>query len=204
LKRADPSREVVVYERNQADDTFGFGVVFSDATLDNIQAADPATYQAITADFAHWDDIDVHIHGEVLRSTGHGFAGLSRQRLLTVLQGRARDVGVELRFGVEVTDVEALDADLVLGADGVNSPIRDRYAAHFEPDVHFGPNRFVWLGTTRQFPAFTFYFRENEHGLWRVHAYNYEAGRSTFIVETSEAAWRASGMDAATEQQTAD
>ena len=203
MKRADPTRDVVVYERNRPDDTFGFGVVFSDATLDNIQAADPATYDAITADFAHWDDIDVHFGGEVLRSTGHGFAGLSRQRLLTVLQGRAREVGVELHFETNVADVETLDADLVIAADGVNSEIRTRYAQHFAPDIRLAPNRFVWLGTTRQFPAFTFYFRENDHGLWQVHAYNYEAGRSTFIVETTETAWRAAGMDTATEAETA-
>ncbi len=203
LKRRDPSREVVVYERNAPDDTFGFGVVFSDATLDYIREADPKTVDAVRADFAHWDDIDVHYGGQVLRSTGHGFAGLSRQRLLDLLQIRARELGVELRFGEEVTDVEALDADLVIAADGVNSPIRSRYAEHFRPRVELGATRFTWLGTTRRFPAFTFYFNEDAHGLWRVHAYNYEAGRSTFIVETTDEAWRSSGMARATEEETA-
>ncbi len=204
LKLADPGRDVVVHERNRPDDTFGFGVVFSDATLDNIRDADPATYAAITADFAHWDDIDVHFRGQVLRSTGHGFAGLSRQRLLEVLQARAEAVGVSMRFQSEVEDLAALRADLVIAADGVNSGTRQRFAQELGADVQMGANRFLWLGTTRQFPAFTFYFRENEHGLWRVHAYNYEAGRSTFIVETTDAAWRSSGMEDADEQTSAD
>ncbi len=204
VKKADPGREVVVYERNRPDDTFGFGVVFSDATLGNIRDADPESYATIAADFAHWDDVDVHYRGELLRSTGHGFAGLSRQRLLAILQARARAVGVTLRFETEITDLATLDADLIVAADGVASGIRERYAEHFRPDVRLGKTHFSWLGTTRQFPAFTFYFREDEHGLWRVHAYNYEAGHSTFLVETSDAAWRSSGLCDATEQETAD
>ncbi len=209
LKARHPAWSVTVLERNRVDDTFGFGVVFSDQTLGNIAAADPATYAAITADFAHWDAIDVHHRGECVRSVGHGFAGLSRQRLLNVLADRAREVGVDLRHEVTVDGLASLadhglaDADLVIAADGLNSRLRDDQAEHFQPDVRFEANRFTWLGTTRQFPAFTFYFKANAHGLWRVHAYNYEAGRSTFIVETTEAAWRAAGLADATEAETA-
>jgi anthraniloyl-CoA monooxygenase len=196
MKRADPVHEIVVLERNRADDTFGFGVVFSDATLDNLEAADPESLAAVRESFYHWDDIDIHYRGRVLSSTGHGFAGLARLRLLQILDARCRELGVDVRYETEVRDpAEIADADLVLGADGVNSTVRERYAEHFRPTIDLRPNRFVWLGTTRPFPAFTFYFKENEHGLWRVHAYQYEeGGRSTFILETTDAAFRASGL----------
>lgn len=217
MKRADPSHEITVLERNQADDTFGFGVVFSDKTIAEVESADPVTYRAITDHFVRWDDIDVHYGGETVRSTGHGFSGLSRQTLLTVLQGQASSLGIELRFECEfeglsaggsvtsesgTVSVDPADYDLVLGADGVNSSLRASWAEHFEPDFDWRPNRFVWLGTTKPFPAFTFYFRSNEHGLWRVHAYQYEPGRSTFIVECTEEAWEAAGMNDASEAET--
>ncbi len=195
LKGAGPSREITVYERNRPDDTFGFGVVFSDATLAEIGGAEPHVYREITDAFAHWDDIDIHYGGKVLRSGGHGFAGLSRPRLLQILQRRAEVLGIAVHFEAEVDDVEVYrDADLVLAADGVNSQIRERYEEHFRPSLDFRPNRFVWLGTTRPFDAFTFYFRENEHGWWRVHAYQYENGKATFIVEAREETWAASGL----------
>ncbi|MEE2756492.1 MAG: bifunctional salicylyl-CoA 5-hydroxylase/oxidoreductase [Myxococcota bacterium] len=204
LKKKDPGRTVCVFERNRADETFGFGVVFSDATLDNIKAADPESYAAISSSFAHWDDIDVHYQGRCLRSTGHGFAGLSRKRLLQILQQRCEELGVDLNFECSIESYDALDwADVVVAADGLNSQLRRTFAEHLKPSVDARPNRFTWLGTKRQFPAFTFYFKENEHGLWRVHAYNFEDGLSTFIVETTEAAWRKSGMDTATEAETA-
>ncbi len=203
LKAADLAREITVYERNRADDTFGFGVVFSDATLGNIAAADPATYAAITANFAHWDDIDVHYGGACLRSTGHGFAGLSRQRLLAILQARCVELGIAVHYEAEIDDPEALDADLVIAADGLNSKIRGRFEAHFGPRIDLGQTRFTWLGTTRQFPAFTFDFVRDTHGLWRLHAYNFEDGLSTFIVEATEATWKAAGMDRADEATTA-
>ena len=207
MKRADPGHDIVVLERNRPDDTFGFGVVFSDATIAQVEGADGETYRAITEHFVHWDDIDVHFGGEVLRSTGHGFAGMSRQTLLRVLQEQAAATGVAVRYETEVTTEEdfravAAGADLVLGADGVNSRVREMFAADFEPTLDWRPNRFVWLGTTKPFPAFTFYFRENEHGLWRVHAYQFEPGRSTFIVECTDEAWRAAGMNRASEEGT--
>jgi anthraniloyl-CoA monooxygenase len=203
MKRADPGHEIVVHERNRADDTFGFGVVFSDATIAEVESADPATYRAITDHFVRWDDIDIHYAGALVRSTGHGFAGMSRQRLLTVLQQEAAGLGIDVRFEADVADLGAFDdADLVLGADGVNSAVRSLMEDRFQPTFDWRPNRFVWLGTTKPFPAFTFYFRENEHGLWRVHAYQYEPGRSTFIVECAEDTWRAAGMDEAAEAET--
>jgi anthraniloyl-CoA monooxygenase len=157
-KKRHPQDEVVVFERNRMNDTFGFGVVFSDATLGNLEEADNESYLEITKTFFHWDDIDTHFGGEVVRSTGHGFSGMSRVRLLEILARRCEAVGVEMRFSTEVKDFDALMAgyDLVLGADGVNSWIRDRYAAELRPTVDLRPNRFVWLGTTFPFEAFTF------------------------------------------------
>jgi len=203
MKKADPTHEILVVERNRPDDTFGFGVVFSDATLENFAEADRETYTEIARNFAHWDDIDIHYQGQVLTSTGHGFSGMSRQLLLDILQRRCTELGVILRFQDEVTDLGAYaGADLVLAADGVNSFIRSRYAEHFRPQVDWRPNKFVWLGTTFPYPAFTFVFKESDHGLWRVHAYRYNASMSTFILETTEAAWRRAGLDAADEDQT--
>lgn len=207
MKRARPDFEIVVVERNRADDTFGFGVVFSDATIAEVESADPETYRAITDGFVHWDDIDVHYGGERITSRGHGFSGMSRQRLLTTLQEQAAGLGVELRFETVFDDESFGEVretyDLVVGADGVNSAVRTRFEDAFEPTFDWRPNRFVWLGTTKPFPAFTFYFRENEHGLWRVHAYQYEPGHSTFIVECTEETWRAAGMENADENEAA-
>ena len=206
LKKDDPTRTIEVFERNRPDDTFGFGVVFSDATLEEVAEADPETFREIAKRFYHWDDIDIHYQCELLRSTGHGFAGLSRRELLLLLHRRCREVGVGLRFEADIDDLAPyLDADLVIGADGLNSLVRERFADAFGPVVDLRPNRFVWLGTTRPFPAFTFYFREDDHGLWRVHAYQYNAsGKSTFIVEATEETWRRAGMDAASEEETVD
>ena len=203
MKKADPSHDVTVLERNKADDTFGFGVVFSDAALDSIADADAPVHDAITKNFFHWDDIHIHFKGEVLRSTGHGFSGLSRQALLNILQRRAAETGVRQAFQAEVGDLEPYrDSDLILAADGANSAIRTKYAEHFKPTIDWRPNRFVWLGTTFPFTAFTFYFKEDANGLWRVHAYRYDREHSTFIVETTEAAWRKAGLENATEDQT--
>lgn len=199
LKKADPSREVRVFERNAPADTFGFGVVFSDDTMREVAAADPETHAAIAARFHHWDDIHVHYQGRRLESTGHGFAGISRRELLLLLHRRCRDFGVDLRFESEWTGLSPhlRAADLVVAADGAGSRVRSRLADAFQPETDRRPNRFVWLGAARAFSAFTFYFKEDEHGLWRVHAYQYDdAGASTFIVETTEDAWRRAGMSA--------
>ncbi|MBI1846265.1 MAG: bifunctional salicylyl-CoA 5-hydroxylase/oxidoreductase [Candidatus Rokubacteria bacterium] len=203
MKTADPRHDVTVLERNRPDDTFGFGVVFSDATLEEFAAADRPTHEAITRSFAHWDDIDIHYQDQVISSTGHGFSGLSRQVLLDILQRRCAELGVTLRFSTEASDLAPyLEADLVLAADGVNSLIRSRYAERFGPVVDWRPNKFVWLGTTCPFPAFTFIFKEDVHGLWRVHAYRYMEGASTFIVETTEQTWHRAGLGSASEDDT--
>jgi anthraniloyl-CoA monooxygenase len=200
-KRRDPAHRITVLERNRPDDTFGWGVVFSDETLANIAAADPESYAEIAASFVHWDAIDIHYRGEVLTSRGHGFSGLARRRLLEVLQRRAAGLGVDLRFQHEVHDLDALPGDLVLVADGANS-LRARYAERFAPSIDQRPNKFVWLGTTRRFDAFTFFFKEDAHGLWRVHAYPFDAGHGTFIVETTERSWRRAGLAEASEDET--
>jgi 2-polyprenyl-6-methoxyphenol hydroxylase-like FAD-dependent oxidoreductase len=203
MKQADPAYDVTVVERNRPDDTFGFGVVFSDATLEHFAAADPESHAEISRALAHWDDIDIHYQGQVVTSSGHGFAGLSRQGLLDILQRRCRQLGVRLAFEQDVTDLEQFaDADLVLAADGVNSAVRARYAAHFEPAIDWRSNRFVWLGTSCPFAAFTFLFKEDEHGLWRVHAYRYDQRFSTFILETTAATWARAGLDRAREDET--
>ena len=203
MKKANPGSEITILERNRLDDTFGFGVVFSDATQNNLAAADAETFNALAGEFFHWDDISVHYRGHVIRSGGHGFSGLSRQKLLANLARRCKELGVCIEVGTDVKDPSVYaDADLVLGADGFNSTVRQRYAAHFQPTMDERPNRFVWLGTTRPFPAFTFYFRRDRHGLWRVHAYQYEPGHSTFIVEATEQTWRSAGLDRASEDET--
>jgi len=200
MKRADPSHRIRVIERNQPNDTFGWGVVFSDETLGNIAEADPPTTEAIMRAFAHWDDIDIHYRGEVLTSTGHGFSGMSRVKLLSILQARAAALGVELEFEREVTDLADFgDADLILAADGVNSRLRETYAAWFRPELDFRPNKFIWLGSTLKLSAFTFIFKEDAHGLWRVHAYQFDEQHSTFIVETTDATWRKAGLEQASE-----
>ena len=204
MKKADPRHHVRVIERNRPDDTFGFGVVFSDATMAGIADADSEAYRGIARHLVHWDDIDVHYRGERISSTGHGFSGMSRHTLLHVLQEQACAAGVELLFEHELTSLDALaGADLVVGADGVNSTVRRLLHDRITTIVDHRPNRFVWLGTTKPFPAFTFYFKRDAHGLWRVHAYQYGPDRSTFIVECREETWRAAGMDRAAEEDTA-
>jgi anthraniloyl-CoA monooxygenase len=204
MKLADPAHRIAVYERNRVDDPFGFGVVFSDATGDNLAAADRETYREMSARFHHWDDIHIHYRGERLTSTGHGFSGLSRAALLDILARRAVALGADVRFGCEVADPAEIadEVDLVVAADGINSGVRARHEAEFRTSLDVRPNRFVWLGTTRPFPAFTFYFLEDVHGLWRVHAYQYEGGQSTFIVEATETTWRSTGLAAEDEPAT--
>jgi anthraniloyl-CoA monooxygenase len=204
MKKADPRHHVRVIERNRPDDTFGFGVVFSDATMAGIADADSEAYRGIARHLVHWDDIDVHYRSECVSSTGHGFSGMSRHTLLHVLQEQACAAGVELLFEQEIASLAAFaGADLVVAADGVNSTMRRLLHDRIATIVDQRPNRFVWLGTTKPFPAFTFYFKHDAHGLWRVHAYQYGPDRSTFIVECREETWKAAGMDRAGEDETA-
>ena len=194
MKKHDPLHEVTVLERNRAGDTFGWGVVFSDQTLAALQRADPKTATRILDAFNHWDDIEVNFKGRHIRSSGHGFCGIGRRQLLNILQERCAELGVTLRFETDVTDDASVDADLILAADGLNSRIRQKYAATFQPDVDLRQCRFVWLGTHKLFDAFTFAFEKTEWGWFQAHAYRFDDRTSTFIVETPEAVWRASGL----------
>ncbi|MBL4683809.1 MAG: bifunctional salicylyl-CoA 5-hydroxylase/oxidoreductase [Nannocystaceae bacterium] len=196
LKKAAPHIDIRITERNRSDDTFGWGVVFSDETLDNFLSADGVTHDAIRESFVHWEAIDVHYRGEVVRSGGHGFSGVSRRKLLQILQARCAELGVEMCFETEFSSVVPfLGADLVVAADGVNSRVRTELAEHFKPTVVPGEAKFIWLGTHKVFDAFKFFHARNEHGFFTVHAYPFDATTSTFIVETDEASWRAAGLD---------
>jgi anthraniloyl-CoA monooxygenase len=195
LKLRDPRHDVTVFERNAADDTFGFGVVFSDETLDAFAAADPVSHAALAAEFVSWGDIDVHLRGEVYTSGGHGFSAMSRQRLLTILQERAAGLGVTLHFGQPAPPVEGMDHDLVVGADGVNSTVRAAYPEVFGPALEPRHCRYVWLGTTKPLDAFKFVILETPWGPAQAHAYPYGEGASTVIVEMHSDVWRAGGFD---------
>ncbi|NUQ34455.1 MAG: bifunctional salicylyl-CoA 5-hydroxylase/oxidoreductase [Planctomycetaceae bacterium] len=203
MKKLDPKVEIEIFERNDADDTFGWGIVFSDETLGNLQTADPESFKRITDHFIYWDSIDIVYGGTVVKSKGHGFCGLSRKTFLNILQARARELGVKIHFNTDVQDIEKLrDADLLVAADGVNSKIREKYAATFKPSIDWRKCKFCWLGTTLPLPSFTFIFRENEHGLFQIHAYQFEKGKSTFIAECREETWKAAGLDKADETGT--
>ena len=197
MKLRDPEHEIEVFERNAPEVTFGWGVVFSDLTVENITANDPISAKTITEEFAHWDDIDVHYRGECVTSGGHGFIGIGRKRLLEILQDRARDLGVVLHFEAEAdpADPKWRDYDLVIASDGANSRFRDAEPKAFATDIDVRKNRFVWLGTEKAFDAFTFAFEETGHGWIWAHAYRFAPDFSTFIVECSEETWRKFGFD---------
>jgi len=199
MKQADATHDVTVVERNKPYDTFGWGVVFSDQTLENMRRCDPTSATQIEQSFVHWDDIELDFRGRTIRSGGHGFIGIGRKHLLNILQARCEALGVMLRFETEVdADTDFPDADLIIAADGINSRIRTKYADIFRPDIVTRPNRFIWLGTTRQWDAFNFTFEKTEHGWFQAHIYKFDDATSTFIVETPEAVWKAHGLDAAT------
>lgn len=207
MKLADPRHEIDVFERNRPGDTFGWGVVFSDQTVDNLRANDPVSAETIVREFAHWDDIEVRLRGETIRSSGHGFIGIGRKRLLQILQDRARELGVALHFehefGADLGDY--IDYDLVIAADGVNSKFRDRYRDELGVDIQVRANKFVWLGTRKLFDAFTFAFEETPQGWVWAHAYRFDSGaepRSTFIVECAPATFAALGLDKLDQEQT--
>jgi anthraniloyl-CoA monooxygenase len=196
LRKALPSASVEIYERNRPDDTFGWGVVFSDQTMENFRAADSASHGSILAEFHHWDDIAIYFGGRQFVSGGHGFAGIGRKRLLAILQERAHALGVRQLFEHEVDSEEAFaDADLLIAADGVNSKTRGRHADVFQPDIDTRQCRFIWLGTTQPFAAFTFAFERTEHGWFQIHAYQFSKELSTVIIETREETWKAHGLD---------
>jgi anthraniloyl-CoA monooxygenase len=197
MKLRDPSHDIIVFERNPPGVTFGWGVVFSDQTVENLNANDPKSARIIAEEFAHWDDIDVHFGGETITSSGHGFIGIGRKRLLEILQDRARELGVEVQFEAECdpADPRWRDYDLVIASDGINSRFRDAHSDAFGVDVDVRSNKFVWLGTSKVFDAFTFAFEKTEHGWIWAHAYRFAPDCSTFIVECSEETWRSFGFD---------
>lgn len=196
MKRLHPQHHIRVVERNRPFDTFGWGVVFSDATMQSMRQWDPQTAAEIESAFNHWDDIELLFKGRTIRTTGHGFVGIGRKRMLNILQDRCLALGVELVFEHEVMDDEEFaDADLIIAADGVNSRIRAKYADVFKPDMVIRPNRFVWLGTNKRYDAFTFDFRKTQHGWFQAHIYRFDENTSTFIVETTEDVFKAHGLD---------
>ncbi len=197
-KKARPDFDIEVYEQNKADDTFGFGVVFSDETLDEFLSADPASYDMIRDSFAHWSDIVIEHNGDRTIVGGNGFAGCSRLTLLQVLQERCEAVGVPIHYSTSIDPDELEtrfpDSDIIVAADGINSAIRDKHKAEFGMHTQLRPNHFVWLGSKRPLDAFTFFFKQTEHGHFCAHTYQYEEGRSTWVVETTDECWRASGF----------
>ena len=202
MKLRDPSHDILVVERNKPNDTFGWGVVFSDQTMEGLEANDPLSAEQVQDEFAHWDNIDVHYRGQVVTSGGHGFCGLGRQRLLNILQNRAAELGVRMQFEHEVTKPEEYaDTDLVVACDGINSSIRKRYAKQFQPDIDVRANKFVWLGTYKVFEAFTFIFEETEHGWIWAHAYRFNRDTSTFIVECTEQTWQNIGFSSMSQEE---
>jgi anthraniloyl-CoA monooxygenase len=195
MKQANPAHDITVVERNKPFDTFGWGVVFSDATLGNMRRNDPVTAESIERAFNHWDDIEVRIKGRRMRTTGHGFVGIGRKTLLNILQHRAQSLGVKLVFEQEVaSDLDFPDADLIVASDGVNSRVRERSARTFHPDIAQRPNRYIWLGVKKRYDAFTFDFQRTEHGWFQAHIYKYDDEYSTFIVETTESTFDAHAL----------
>jgi len=202
MKKLDSAHDITVVERNRPYDTFGWGVVFSDTTMDNMRQWDAGTADRIQAAFNHWDDIELLFKGRRIRSGGHGFVGIGRKKLLNILQARCEELGVRLVFETDAqSDADYPDADLIVAADGVNSRIRKKYESVFRPDIVTRPNRYIWLGTHRLYDAFTFDFRRTDHGWFQAHIYKFDEDTSTFIVETTEETWKAHGLDQADQDQ---
>jgi anthraniloyl-CoA monooxygenase len=199
-KKSNPGDDVLVVERNPPDATFGWGVVFSEETLGALRDADYETYTEIGESFARWNAIDIYYNDTKIRSRGHVFTGISRKVLLSILQRRCRALGVRLEFEREVRDLSEFEgADLIVGADGINGLVRRTYGEFFKPQIATHPTKYVWFGSDMPLDAFTFIFRRNDHGLFQVHAYPFDAHASTFIVECPEEAWRRAGLESATE-----
>jgi anthraniloyl-CoA monooxygenase len=197
MRRHGVAREVSVYERNPPDATFGWGVVFSGRTLRNLREADEVSHRRITESFETWDNVDVVLRDSKVTVRGNDFSGVARIRLLNILQERCAELGVDLRFNTSVEDVNALaeECDLLVGADGVGSLVRERYAEGFRPMLAEGRNKYIWYGTRRLFHGLTLTFRETEAGVFAAHSYKFSKELSTFIVECDEETWRRAGLD---------
>src|SRR5215469_2516863 len=203
-KKARPDWQIEVYEQNSADDTFGFGVVFSDETLEEFLSRDAESYAAIKDVFAYWDDIIIRYRGNTIRCGGNGFAGCSRLALLKILQQRCEEVGVAVHYKTTIDSLDTLsDSDVIVGADGINSRIRETYKEHFRPSLELKTNKFTWLGSTRPLDGFTFFFKQTQHGLICAHTYQYEPGRSTWVIEMSPEAWAGLGFNELVEEESA-
>ena len=209
IKKSNPNAEIRVIERNAPTDTFGFGIVLSDETLQNLKRADEPSYRNIAQSFAYWDDIHVRYKGHVMTSGGHGFSGLRRLTMLGILQIRAAQLGVEVVYQTEAPSIDeiARNADLVIAADGIASAVREKWKQHFKPSTDVRSNKFCWLGADMELPGFTYAFKENEHGIWNLHAYMFtkpgDAPQCTFVFETTDEAFRKSGLTVDDEARTA-
>ncbi len=202
IKKANPAYDITIIERNAADVTYGWGVVFSDRTLASFQRADNKTYEQITDHFVIWDTIDVYYRNQKISCGGHVISSISRKSLLNILQNRCFELGINLRFSCEINDLAELeDYDLLIAADGLNSIVRKKYESSFKPSLEYGKARYIWLGANKVLDAFTFIFHENEHGLFQVHSYPFNGTTSTFIIECDEASWLKAGLDKADEAQ---
>src|SRR5262245_18431468 len=203
MKREDPSREIIVVERDRPDDTFGWGIVFSDQTFSYLEESDQPSFQRIIGACEIWDNVDVVHKGELVTIRGNRFSGIGRLKFLSILRDRCRELAVDLRFGVNVTDVESYrDCDLMVGADGANSAVRRAYQDFFKPTIDVRKNKYIWLGTNRLFHGLTLTFRENEAGHFIAHSYKFDRDTSAFIVECDEATWRNAGFDNKDEAET--
>jgi len=202
-KKHHPDSSVTVFERNAAGTTFGWGVVFSDKTLSYLRDADPYTYIEVIANFETWDNVDIVHRDETISVHGNKFSGIARIRLLRILQHRCRELGVELRFNEPVTDIDSLvECDLLIGADGVNSTVRDRFSDRFSPNLALRSNKYIWFGTRRLFHGLTLTFRDNADGVFAAHSYKFDKRTSTFIVECDSETWMNAGFEAMSETGT--
>lgn len=196
MKLAGARHQITIYERNGPDDTFGWGVVFSGRTLKNLLDADAESHAEITRNFEAWDNVDVVHRDEKISIHGNSFSGIARIRLLNILQKRCEDLGIEIRFRTEINDTDYLQggADLLIGADGVNSTIRQTFADKFKPDLSTRPNKYIWYGTNQLFHGLTLTFRETRAGVFAAHSYKFDATTSTFIVECDRQTWTNAGL----------
>src|ERR1043165_29893 len=204
MKQADAAHDIAIHERNGPDDTFGWGVVFSGKTLANLRDADAISHAEITREFEAWDNVDV-VHGhDKISIHGNSFSGIARLRLLKILQARCESLRISIHFRNEVSDIDALkrESDLLIGADGVNSTVRQKYAEHFRPNLSTRPNKYIWYGTNRLFHGLTLTFREQDAGVFAAHSYKFNQTTSTFIIECDQQTWSRAGFAEMSDEDT--